>query len=150
MCFKILRHFTCGAWQVVGLIYVKQLVSQTCHQHVAYNEAIPSKSALLKKCYLEFKCLYFQWWMRPLFIFSHREFAKEKARAQKSGEFQKFREKQQVEDAYNGYLDWITQAGKNHLVKIKSAQKIHKFCSTSTCKKVSNITWQLLVSLLSQ
>lgn len=38
------------------------------------------------------------------------EFAKEKARAQKSGEFQKFREKQQVEDAYNGYLDWITQA----------------------------------------
>ena len=41
----------------------------------------------------------------------HSEFAKEKARAQKSGEFQKFREKQQVEDAYNGYLDWITQAG---------------------------------------
>lgn len=38
------------------------------------------------------------------------EFAKEKARAQKSGEFQKFREKQQVEEAYNGYLDWITQA----------------------------------------
>lgn len=42
-----------------------------------------------------------------------REFAKEKARAQKSGEFQKFREKQQVEEAYNGYLDWITQAGKD-------------------------------------
>jgi hypothetical protein len=42
---------------------------------------------------------------------NYREFAKEKARAQKSGEFQKFREKQQVEDAYNGYLDWITQAG---------------------------------------
>ena len=46
-------------------------------------------------------------WMLSFF----REFAKEKARAQKSGEFQKFREKQQVEDAYNGYLDWITQAG---------------------------------------
>ena len=44
-------------------------------------------------------------------MFVCREFAKEKARAQKSGEFQKFREKQQVEDAYNGYLDWITQAG---------------------------------------
>ena len=45
--------------------------------------------------------------------FFRREFAKEKARAQKSGEFQKFREKQQVEEAYNGYLDWITQAGKD-------------------------------------
>ena len=40
-----------------------------------------------------------------------REFAKEKARAQKSGEFQKFREKQMVDEAYNGYLDWIAQAG---------------------------------------
>lgn len=47
----------------------------------------------------------------------YREFAKEKARAQKSGEFQKFREKQQVEDAYNGYLDWITQAGTWHIEK---------------------------------
>ena len=47
----------------------------------------------------------------------YREFAKEKARAQKSGEFQKFREKQQVEDAYNGYLDWITQAGTWHVEK---------------------------------
>ena len=46
-------------------------------------------------------------------FFFRREFAKEKARAQKSGEFQKFREKQQVEEAYNGYLDWITQAGKD-------------------------------------
>jgi len=45
--------------------------------------------------------------------FFRREFAKEKARAQKSGEFQKFREKQQVEEAYNGYLDWITQAGED-------------------------------------
>lgn len=48
---------------------------------------------------------------RSNFLFLNSEFAKEKARAQKSGEFQKFREKQQVEDAYNGYLDWITQAG---------------------------------------
>ncbi|XP_048579316.1 muscle calcium channel subunit alpha-1 isoform X2 [Nematostella vectensis] len=38
------------------------------------------------------------------------EFAKEKARAQKSGEFQKLREKQLVDDAYHGYLDWISQA----------------------------------------
>lgn len=39
------------------------------------------------------------------------EFAKEKARAQKSGEFQKLREKQQIDEAYHGYLDWIARAG---------------------------------------
>ena len=39
-----------------------------------------------------------------------REFAKEKARQQKSGEFHKIREKHMIEDAVKGYLDWITQA----------------------------------------
>lgn len=66
-------------------------------------------------------------------FFNHREFAKEKARAQKSGEFQKFREKQQVEDAYNGYLDWITQAGKNsfkvNLKSLKHNKPIERFGS---------------------
>jgi len=38
------------------------------------------------------------------------EFAKEKARQQKSGEFHKVREKHMVEDAVKGYLDWINQA----------------------------------------
>lgn len=43
------------------------------------------------------------------------EFAKEKSRAQKSGEFQKLREKQLIDDAYHGYLEWIAQAGKSPL-----------------------------------
>ena len=40
-----------------------------------------------------------------------REFAKEKAKQQKSGEFHKVREKHMIEDAVKGYLDWINQAG---------------------------------------
>ena len=44
-------------------------------------------------------------------LLSFREFAKEKERAQKSGEFQKFREKQLLEDALHGYVDWINEAG---------------------------------------
>lgn len=45
-----------------------------------------------------------------------REFAKEKERAQKSGEFQKFREKQMLEEALLGYVDWINEAGMYHNV----------------------------------
>lgn len=44
-------------------------------------------------------------------LFPFREFAKEKERAQKSGEFQKFREKQLLEEALHGYVDWINEAG---------------------------------------
>ncbi len=43
------------------------------------------------------------------------EFAKEKARQTKSGEFHKIREKLIVEDAVKGYLDWINQAGEYSL-----------------------------------
>lgn len=64
----------------------------------------------------------------------YREFAKEKARAQKSGEFQKFREKQQVEDAYNGYLDWITQAGTWHIEKKASLVFLIFGKRTDSCK----------------
>ena len=51
--------------------------------------------------------------LHDLDILLSREFAKEKARQQKSGEFHKIREKHMVEDAVKGYLDWINQAGKN-------------------------------------
>jgi hypothetical protein len=44
-------------------------------------------------------------------MYSFREFAKEKERAQKSGEFQKFREKQLLEESLHGYVDWINEAG---------------------------------------
>merc|ERR1712013_364763 len=38
------------------------------------------------------------------------EFAKEKARQAKSGEFQKVREKHMIEEAVKGYMEWIQQA----------------------------------------
>ena len=45
-----------------------------------------------------------------LFIFS--EFSKEREKAKARGDFQKLREKQQIEEDLRGYLDWITQAGE--------------------------------------
>lgn len=41
-------------------------------------------------------------------IFS--EFSKEREKAKARGDFQKLREKQQIEEDLRGYLDWITQA----------------------------------------
>ncbi|KAL9888468.1 muscle calcium channel subunit alpha-1 isoform X1 [Glossina fuscipes] len=38
------------------------------------------------------------------------EFSKERNKAKNRGDFQKLREKQQIEDDLKGYLDWITQA----------------------------------------
>ena len=40
-----------------------------------------------------------------------REFSKEREKAKARGDFQKLREKQQIEEDLRGYLDWITQAG---------------------------------------
>ena len=42
-----------------------------------------------------------------------REFSKEREKAKARGDFQKLREKQQIEEDLRGYLDWITQAGKS-------------------------------------
>lgn len=44
-----------------------------------------------------------------VFVFS--EFSKEREKAKARGDFQKLREKQQLEEDLRGYLDWITQAG---------------------------------------
>lgn len=41
---------------------------------------------------------------------SLREFSKEREKAKARGDFQKLREKQQLEEDLRGYLDWITQA----------------------------------------
>lgn len=38
------------------------------------------------------------------------EFSKEREKAKARGDFQKLREKQQLEEDLRGYLDWITQA----------------------------------------
>lgn len=40
----------------------------------------------------------------------NREFSKEREKAKARGDFQKLREKQQIEEDLRGYLDWITQA----------------------------------------
>lgn len=39
-----------------------------------------------------------------------REFSKEREKAKARGDFQKLREKQQMEEDLCGYMDWITQA----------------------------------------
>lgn len=39
-----------------------------------------------------------------------REFSKEREKAKARGDFQKLREKQQLEEDLRGYMDWITQA----------------------------------------
>lgn len=48
-------------------------------------------------------------WCSVLFA-SLREFSKEREKAKARGDFQKLREKQQLEEDLKGYLDWITQA----------------------------------------
>jgi hypothetical protein len=41
---------------------------------------------------------------------AHSEFSKEREKAKSRGDFQKHRERQQIEEDLRGYLDWITQA----------------------------------------
>lgn len=45
-----------------------------------------------------------------LHLLYNREFSKERTKAKNRGDFQKLREKQQIEEDLRGYLDWITQA----------------------------------------
>jgi len=40
----------------------------------------------------------------------YSEFSKEREKAKSRGDFQKHRERQQIEEDLRGYLDWITQA----------------------------------------
>lgn len=50
-------------------------------------------------------------WCRFSFLCAPcREFSKEREKAKARGDFQKLREKQQLEEDLKGYLDWITQA----------------------------------------
>lgn len=48
--------------------------------------------------------------LHTLFSFYCSEFSKERTKAKNRGDFQKLREKQQIEEDLRGYLDWITQA----------------------------------------
>lgn len=52
-----------------------------------------------------------------------REFSKEREKAKNRGDFQKLREKQQLEEDLKGYLDWITQA--EYLEPLTDQQEHH-------------------------
>lgn len=54
-------------------------------------------------------CVYLRWSL-CMCVHEHSEFSKEREKAKARGDFQKIREKQQMEDDLKGYLDWITQA----------------------------------------
>lgn len=49
-------------------------------------------------------------WNIPCYYETCSEFSKEREKAKARGDFQKLREKQQLEEDLKGYLDWITQA----------------------------------------
>lgn len=44
------------------------------------------------------------------FVVSYREFTKEREKARSRGEFQKLRERQQLDEDLHGYMEWITHA----------------------------------------
>lgn len=49
--------------------------------------------------------------MFELFLISaRREFTKEREKARSRGEFQKLRERQQLDEDLHGYMEWITHA----------------------------------------
>ena len=43
-------------------------------------------------------------------LLCYREFSKEKEKAESRGDFQKLRQKKQMEEDMEGYMDWLTQA----------------------------------------
>lgn len=46
----------------------------------------------------------------PAFSLPPREFTKEREKARSRGEFQKLRERQQLDEDLHGYMEWITHA----------------------------------------
>ena len=45
-----------------------------------------------------------------IYLYWNREFSKEREKAQSRGDFQKLRQKKQMEEDLEGYMDWLTQA----------------------------------------
>ena len=62
-----------------------------------------------------------------LLLFCCREFSKEGEKAKARGDFQKLREKQQIEEDLRGYLDWITQAGGLILATLSATANKRQF-----------------------
>ena len=63
--------------------------------------------------YLEYVCVRMHTFYTIYLVV--REFSKEGEKAKARGDFQKLREKQQIEEDLRGYLDWITQAGQSNI-----------------------------------
>ena len=68
------------------------------------------------------------------------EFSKERTKAKNRGDFQKLREKQQIEEDLRGYLDWITQAEDIEPESDKNLQQENK---TSNMNEIYSSTTQL-------
>lgn len=67
---------------------------------------------------------------------SLREFSKEREKAKARGDFQKLREKQQLEEDLRGYLDWIMQAEE---LDIEDPSADDNFCSVAVKKSSSTL-----------
>lgn len=63
-----------------------------------------------------------------------REFSKEREKAKSRGDFQKHRERQQIEEDLRGYLDWITQA--EDLEADLSTDQPQRDSETAGCKLI--------------
>uniref|UniRef100_A0A3P9HN73 Voltage-dependent L-type calcium channel subunit alpha n=1 Tax=Oryzias latipes TaxID=8090 RepID=A0A3P9HN73_ORYLA len=89
------------------------------------------------------------------------EFSKEREKAKARGDFQKLREKQQLEEDLKGYLDWITQAedidpendeegdeeGKRNR-KFRQWRRWNRLCRRKCRAAVKSVTFYWLVIIL--
>lgn len=66
-----------------------------------------------------------------------REFSKEREKAKARGDFQKLREKQQMEEDLKGYLDWIMQAED-----IEPDEEKDETSEKHTCKRFQDHSFQ--------
>uniref|UniRef100_A0A3Q2XBI0 Voltage-dependent L-type calcium channel subunit alpha n=1 Tax=Hippocampus comes TaxID=109280 RepID=A0A3Q2XBI0_HIPCM len=87
------------------------------------------------------------------------EFSKEREKAKARGDFQKLREKQQLEEDLKGYLDWITQAedidpeneeeGDEEWIQfILHGRRWNRFCRRKCRAAVKSVTFYWLVIIL--
>lgn len=82
---------------------------------------------------------------------SSREFSKEREKAKARGDFQKLREKQQLEEDLKGYLDWITQAedidpeneeeGEEEGKRNRKSSGVMSWCSAAGLLQDGGLTW---------
>uniref|UniRef100_A0A336M534 Voltage-dependent L-type calcium channel subunit alpha n=1 Tax=Culicoides sonorensis TaxID=179676 RepID=A0A336M534_CULSO len=74
------------------------------------------------------------------------EFSKERTKAKNRGDFQKLREKQQIEEDLRGYLDWITQAeviepeNENPVVQDGKPKQVNELDSSEQIGEETEVT----------